>query len=120
LKKGIFVIMDTTQKSICDKYGTILFNTPDFLKVGISLNVKDGVFPIHGLRHPEEGDTSGWYIWAGEYSEDPDFFKPLHIIHLNEWCPEIIKYLGLPPGWRFMYAPNHEDVWEDKSLLDVE
>jgi hypothetical protein len=49
-------------------------------------------------------DTSGWYIWAGEGgpSDDPDFFVPLHVEHLAEWCPHITKYLGLPPGWRFL------------------
>ena len=65
------------------------------------------------------GDTSGWYIWAGEeFSKDPNFFMPLHIGHLKEWCPEIVKYLGLGPGWRFLIAPGYEDVWEDKSLLN--
>ena len=64
----------------------------------LSLNVKKGMLPVNGLRHWPEGDTSGWYIWAGEYSEDPDFFKPLHIEHLMEWCPWVEKYLGLAPG----------------------
>ena len=27
---------------------------------------------------------------------------------------------GLPPGWRFLIAPGHEDVWYDGSLLDPE
>jgi hypothetical protein len=65
-----------------------------------------------------EGHTSGWYIWAGkEFSNDPDFFVPIHIAHLIEWCPEAIKYLGLPPGWRFLFDKNYEDVWEDKKLI---
>lgn len=108
------------QESTCEKFNVPFFNTPSTLKVGISLNVKEGVQPINGLRHPPEGDTSGWYIWAGEeFSEDPNFFVPLHIEHLSEWCPEIIKYLGLPPGWRFLIAPNYEDVWQDPSLLEL-
>jgi hypothetical protein len=52
------------------------------LKVGISKNLKDLIQPINGLRHPIEGDTSGWHIWAGEhFSDDPDFFTALHIEH---------------------------------------
>ena len=67
-----------------------------------------------------EGDTSGWYIWGREeFSENPDFFVPLHIEHLSEWYPHIIKFLGLAPGWRFLTAPDHEDVWEDKTLLQI-
>jgi hypothetical protein len=91
-----------------------------FLKVGISKNVRDGIWPINGLRHPLEGDTTGWYIWAGEqFSTDPDFFVPLHVEHLKEWCPLVLKYLGLAPGWRFLVANGYEDVWQDITLLDV-
>jgi len=110
-----------TQKEVCTKFGAVFVEAPSNLKVGISLNVKEGIYPINGMRHPIEGDTSGWYIWAGEqFSEDPDFFVPLHIEHLNEWCPQIIKYLGLAPGWRFLIAPGYEDVWQDTSLLQVD
>ena len=108
------------QKNICEKYGAIFFESPPELKVGISLNVKNGLQPLNGLRHPPEGDTTGWYIWAGEdFSDDPDFFVPLHVKHLDEWCPKIVKYLGLPPGWRFLIANGYEDVWEDPSLLNI-
>ena len=103
---------------LCHKYGTNYCPLPDGSKVGISLNVRDGVVPVNGLRHSPEGDTTGWYIWAGEeMSTAPDFFKPLHVEHLQEWCPDIQKYLGLPPGWRFLVANDYEDVWYDESLL---
>src|SRR5258708_6930715 len=75
-------------------------------------------FPLNGLRHPPQGDTTGWYIWSGEqFSTDSEFFVPLHVLHLNDRCPEIVKYLGLGPGWRFLVAPGQEDVWFDSSLL---
>lgn len=64
------------------------------------------------MRLAPEGDTTGWYLWAGgEMSQDPDFFLPLHAAHLEEWCPLVIPYLVLPPGWRFQIAPDYEDVW---------
>ena len=106
------------QKAICNKYHAAYIETPANLKVGISLNVKSGIYPINGLRHYPEGDTTGWYIWGGEYSDADDFFKPLHVEHLREWCPEAIKYLGLPPGYRFLLGENnYEDVWKDETLL---
>jgi hypothetical protein len=106
------------QKELCNKYNAPYLATPQFLKVGISLNVKENLQPINGLRHPIEGDTSGWYIWAGEeFSEDRNFFVPIHIEHLPEWCPQVLKYLGLAPGWRFLIAPGYEDVWEDKMII---
>jgi len=108
------------QKIICEQYGSLFHESPASFKVGISLNVKKGIWPINGFRHPITGDTTGWYIWAGEeFSTDPNFFVPLHIEHLEEWCPIIMKYLGLAPGWRFLLAPGYEDVWEDSRLLEV-
>ena len=109
------------QELLCQKYGVIPFAAPISLKVGISLNVKDGtIIPLNGLRHQPEGDTTGWYIWAGiEYSYDADFFVPLHVEHLSIWRPEIIKFLALPPGYRFLLG-EYEDVWFDASLLEVE
>ncbi len=109
------------QKEICNKYG-FEFSPSDLnLKVGISESVKDGKQPIHALRHPTTGDTTGWYIWSGDYSEDDNFFKALHVVHLNEWCPLIMPFLGLPAGCRILLAEdgNYVDVWEDDSLLNI-
>jgi hypothetical protein len=39
------------------------------------------------------------------------------VSHLGDWCPTAIPYLGLPPGWRFLIASDHEEVWFDESLL---
>jgi len=115
-----WVRAESQQRQICLKHGVFHHPAPPDLKVGISVNVKDGIPPLNGLRHPPSGDTTGWYIWAGEeYSSDPDFFLPLHVSHLTEWCPAATPYLGLPPGWRFLIAEDQEDVWYDESLLDV-
>ncbi len=108
------------QKIVCEQYDSFYTESPSFLKVGISANIKDGIYPINGLRHPIEGDSTGWYIWAGDYSSDPNFFVPLHVEHLKDWCPQVIRFLGLAPGWRFLIAPNYEDVWKDISILDVD
>lgn len=107
------------QIETCVKYGVNCVPSPSHLKVGIARNVKDGVLPVNGMRlRPDEG-TTGWFIWAGdELSQAPDFFVPLHVSHLNEWSPRVIKFMGLPPGWRFLVSDGYEDVWEDKSLLE--
>ena len=111
---------ENLQKALCKKYKAKFFSSPNNLKVGIATNVRDGIVPINGLRHPPEGETTGWYIYAGEeLSDDPDFFKPLHVKHLDDWCPQIKKYLGLAPGWRFLIAGDYEDVWFDESLLTI-
>ena len=106
------------QLEVCGRYMVSPVPAPAALKVGISLTVRDAVQPINGLRCRPEGDTSGWYIWAGEWSDDPRFFVPLHIAHLDVWCPQAMRFLQLPPGWRFLIAPGYEDAWADPKLIE--
>jgi hypothetical protein len=106
-------------EEVCRRFAAAFRAVAPDEKVGVSAFVSSQSLPIHGLRHPPQGETSGWYIWSGELSTDPSFFRPLHARHLSERCPQVVKYLGLGPGWRFLVAPDHEDVWFDESLLRV-
>jgi hypothetical protein len=108
------------QLKICEKYGASPLDAPPQLKAGVASNIASEVVPVNGLRHAPEGDTSGWYLWAGEeLSLDSEFFRPVHIEHLSDMRPEVLKYLALPPGWRFLIAGDYEDVWYDELLLKV-
>lgn len=104
------------QKEICTKYKVDWRPVNPKHKIGISDNLDSE--PIHGLRHSPDKGTTGWFIWTGEYSADTDFFKPVHAVHLLERRPDLIKYLGLPPGHRFLVdSKGYEDIWEDKELV---
>ncbi len=112
--------IEKAQRALCSRFGAAWVAAPGHLKIGVARNVTSALVPLHGLRHPPEGDTCGWYLWAGEGgipSADPEFFVPLHVEHLRSWRPEALKFLGLPPGWRFLTDGAHIDVWEDPSLL---
>jgi hypothetical protein len=107
------------QKNICKKVNSDWGPVNPKHKIGISDNLDQQ--PVHGLRHSPEKGTTGWFIWTGDYSAADDFFKPIHAVHLLERRPDLIKYLGLPPGYRFLVDDKgHEDIWEDKQLLDVD
>ncbi len=109
------------QKELCKRVGKKFVPSAYDMKIGISKNVFEGVAPINGIRHNIEGDTTGWYIFAGEDpipQEDADFFEPLCVKHLIESCPQVLKYLGLPPGTRFQIDHDgYEDIWDDPMLL---
>lgn len=110
--------LQDTQTQTAARFGVTPEPPEDDGKVGIARNVKAGLFPLNALRHSSQGDASGWFIWAEEeLSSDPDFFVPVHISHLAEWCPQILPYLALPPGWRVLLAPGYEDVWFDGEIL---
>jgi hypothetical protein len=108
----------SAQQLLAEKYGSSFVETGPADIAGVAKNVAEGLMPLNGLRHPPTEATSGWYIWAGpELSQADDFFEPVHVEHLNALRPEAIEFLGLEPGWRFLLAPGHVDVWFDASLL---
>jgi hypothetical protein len=113
--------LEHEQRKLCEKYGALFLSADPWRMVGISKNFNALQFPINGLRHPPEtGREAGWYIWSGtELSQDDDFFVPMHVMHVDDKCPQIVKYLGLAPGWRFLVAPGYEDVWYDEKLFDI-
>src|SRR5262244_2306584 len=101
--------IEIEQIATCEKHGVSFTPAPLDSKVGFAIQTEDEL-PINGLRHPPEGDTNGWYIWGGkELSRDPSFFAPLHTRHLLNRKPEVVKYLGLPPGYRFLIAGDYVD-----------
>ncbi len=107
-----------TEEAVCRKYGVAFIELDKSKIVGVAANI-DSERPLHGIRHSIEGDTTGWYLWGGEYSSRKDFFKPVHAKHLIESHPDLLPYLALPPGWRFLIDPErgYEDVWRDNNLL---
>jgi hypothetical protein len=112
--------VEEQQRIVCQEYAAKQCMPPGTeSKLGFALQTQ-GLVPVNGLRHPPQGETNGWYLWCGEkLSADADFFVPLHTHHLFEYCPEALKFLGLPPGYRFLIAGEYVDVWFDESLLSV-
>jgi hypothetical protein len=105
------------QSQLCQRFGCEPDYVTDQQMLGASTSFFGSTWPIRGLRHLPSGGTTGWYVWAGEYSDAPDFFKPQHAQHLFDSRSEVIPYLGLPPGWGFIIAPGFEDVWYDEATL---
>ena len=108
------------QREICRRHGAEFLYAPLSLKLGLARDLQPSEFPLHGLCHPPESGTCGWFIWTGELdTTDAEFFAPVHIGHLPEGLAFVLPYLGLAPGWRFLLAPGYEDVWFDSTLLHI-
>ena len=107
------------EQSVCAQFGSAFVPPDPDSKVGVALATLRQ-YPLNALRHPSERNTCGWYIWGGEVlSQDADFFQPLHVHHLVEYCPAILPYLALAPGWRVLLARGQIEVWYDPGLLKV-
>lgn len=111
--------IEEQQKALCRERSVAYVPAAPDSKLGFALKTI-GRNPLNGLRHPPQEDTNGWYLWCGEMlSSDSDFFAPLHTRHLAEKCPEALRFLGLPPGYRFLVSGDYIDVWYDPELLKV-
>lgn len=107
------------QLRVCEACGANACPPAEGSRVGVSANLRGDSWPLNGLRHRAEGSSNGWYLWRGDtLSTADDFFEPLHVEPLYDWCPEVERFLALPPGWRFLIAPGFEDVWFDPSLFE--
>ena len=110
-----------SQKQICAGLELNTCEAFDGDKVGASQSALEGMMPLNGLRHPPTSGVSGWYLWGGlELSDAADFFEPIHLAHLETRCELSLKFLMLPPGWRFLTDGTYEDVWFDPALLEIE
>ncbi|MGY3301804.1 hypothetical protein ACVK1X_001082 [Pseudomonas sp. PvR086] len=101
---------NATQNAICEKYGVSALASEEMVALAIG---SLGKTPIYGTRIqlPENGNVS-WFIHCGEHSAAPDFYQPLHVHHLHEMLPQVLKYLCLPTGAKFIIdTEGYEDVW---------
>ena len=106
------------QLRFCVRYTTQPVASRSHERLGISRDFDPTEYPINGVRYWPESGTCGWYLWSGEeLSRDLNHFVALCVSHFESRHPALSKYLGLPPGWRFLVAPGYEDVWYDEDVL---
>lgn len=106
------------QQDVCEQANATPLPPAQGSKIGIAIETL-GRLPINGLRIHQSGSTNGWYIWCGgEMSFEPAFFSPMHVEHLEEIIPHVVKYLALPPGFRFLIDDSgYQDIWFDAKLV---
>lgn len=110
------------QRALCARVSAEFEQAPPDLKVGISraLLAQPSAVPIRGVRYRPTPTTTGWYLWSGEDSTDPDFYVPMHLSHIWKSHSLILPYLGLARGWCFILAPAHEDIWYEADVAQLD
>lgn len=111
----------TRQLEKCSQHKSDYVEAPFYMMVAIARGFDKHKYPVNGLRHPPEGPMCGWYLWSGEeFPIEKDAFVTVHVAHIIKDHEELAQFLGLPPGWRFLYAGPYEDVWRDEKLLAID
>lgn len=102
------------QKLLCEEFGSayVELNGEDVVAVAVHSLNQD---PIVGLRDaPQTDENVEWFIYGGELGEGEDHFETMNIKKLQEILPEVLPYLALERGYRFMIdGDDYEDVWKE-------
>ena len=89
------------KKKICGQYSSDFVLPDPGAKIGIAIDTLT-TMPITGVRRTPENGTDGWYIWGGDYSPAVEFYQSLHLSHIGEVAPQVVPYLALAPGFKFI------------------
>ena len=105
------------QKLLCEEYDSayIQVQGDDVVAIAVdSLNQE----PIVGIRKkPETEENVAWFIYGGELGEGQDIFQTMTVRELQDILPEVLPYLALAEGYRFMIdREDYEDVWKEGSI----
>lgn len=81
--------------------------------------VSDGFFDgmaVDGVRYESPDHMSGWYLTTSIFDDDINKLKLFHFTHIAKFRPELVKFLGLEPGFRF-YSEDSA-IWFDSEVLE--
>ncbi len=100
------------QSEICRQHNLV----PLFPNFNQSVVISDGVYEgkdIEGIRYDSPEDESGWYFITDDYNDDIKSLKVVHFYHVAFARPDILKYLALPFGYRFIMENGKNRIVKD-------
>lgn len=101
---------------VCDNHSSKYL----FTKVNQNIVISDGVLegePVEGVRYEAPDHMSGWYLTTDLYNDDINTLKQIGLPDLALKRPELVKFLALDYGFRFVTDTKNEEVWFDEETL---
>ncbi|MDQ1161345.1 hypothetical protein QE422_001713 [Chryseobacterium sp. SORGH_AS 447] len=101
------------QSEICFQYKLIpLF--PNFnQQIVISKGVYEGK-DVEGIRYDSPEHMSGWWLITDDYDDNIESLTTVHYYHVAFARPDILKYLALPFGYRFLMENDNVKIIKDE------
>ncbi|WP_251962128.1 hypothetical protein [Pseudomonas sp. Marseille-Q5299] len=101
------------QHEVCRKLAAT-YTPPRFEQlVVVSAGVLEGE-ATEGVRYPSPDHMSGWWLSTDRYDGNLESLQTLHLQHVVNKRPDLVKYLALPFGYRF-YGPT-DQYWQDEKI----
>jgi len=102
------------QRETCSTYGLAEVEPEEMVAIAFETL---GKYPLHGERVVlGKGEKISWYFYCGGSAEQSRQFKPVHVAHLADVLPEVVRFLRMPPGSGFMIdSAGHEEIWVERD-----
>lgn len=100
------------QSELCSYYG-LPVQFPNFSQMIV---ISDGVYEgndIEGIRYESPEHMSGWWLITDDYNDDIESLKTVHYHHVAFTRPDILKYLAIPFGFRFLMENGNVAICKD-------
>ncbi|MFZ4927662.1 immunity protein Imm33 domain-containing protein [Chryseobacterium sp. Mn2064] len=91
---------------------------PLFPNFNQSIVISDGVYEgkdIEGIRYDSPQDECGWYLITDDYNNDIKSLKVVHFYHVAFSRPDILKYLAIPFGHRFLMKEGNVEIRKNEE-----
>lgn len=81
-----------------------------------SPDVIDGMArSIEGVRYPFNPPNSGWWLFGSDFGGDMTSMKNVHVGHVALRYPDIVRFLGMGPGYCFKNGPGETTWFEEEA-----
>lgn len=100
------------QSELCTYYGLI----PSFPNFNQMIVISKGVYEgkdIEGIRYDSPNHMSGWWLITDDYDDNINSLMTVHYSHIAFNRPDILKFLALPFGYRFLIENNEFEIMKD-------
>lgn len=101
------------QRWVVERYGAEFDPIEEEDLVAVSASIMASGTAVDGVRYPPVGPNSGWILTEPGFSGTVDDLEHHHAYHVAASRPDIERYFGLPPGWRFEWSNDGEAVFRD-------
>ncbi|WP_330747206.1 immunity protein Imm33 domain-containing protein [Chryseobacterium sp. CP-77] len=102
------------QSEMCLQHDLI----PLFPNFNQSIVISDGVYEgkdVEGIRYDSPHDESGWYLITDDYDGNIKSLKMVHFYHVAFARPDILQYLAIPFGYRFIMKDGNVEIYRDEE-----
>lgn len=105
------------QHWVCERYGASFDPFTDDSLVSIAPAILDPNVAVEGTRYEMSGAMAGWFLIDEHFVGSVHDLQIEHARHVAEARPDLVRYFGLPPGWRFFRTATGESVEQLSELM---